>query len=714
MFGRKKKKQSVSHQYFARIEQGSLDFEQGNLQEIADSTGTFSEDWPNVSLQDLQNFLSRATNDVVRAGSYDLHMQRISYMKLNEKGQPEPTGLSWENVIIDAGFENFVVSTADQILNDAEVRQDEEMTFDIIMTALLNLQDAALTYTDLSLEDMPALPTEEVYRESQETGERLDVQPTRFNQFTVVIPNEEVIQNSERVEDANEESFTNPMYAPLDAISESATNDNQTDLSDTTQPTQSKTHTQEQPKIIERTTSPTQSLVDGVDIQTPLFVVDGDAKSLPADSENYVVTSLNAEKQKANDFLTETSNVLTREVQSKLASILKERQKAFGEKLEAIENTNVQDAVTNQINTERQAEYDARYHQRKTAREASYQSDVAAENDRHEQALVNLKNTYVEDLENLKTAVTQELDNWYLERSLVLTNDLSQQLKDRATSAKQEFEAATLAELTEVSNKLVADNTKSLREMHEKLATDLDDKRQKFETEHLQALEQMTKLTSIQNEAKNVGALEKQIQVLKQANIELEQRLKAKDIEQNENATLLEIRQQLAQLQAQPTNKNDQLNDQLMKLLSQQMAPSGNTTSETKRTSAWKSFAIGSLFVLVLGGVGIGSYALAVNQHPSTSKSAASSSSGQQPAKTITVLPQAASTPQSATVNQDSASSSSNSTPNQQNSLSNRFHVGEQVNVIINGKNVTAPVKSVSDSTITVHYDGYDYVVPMS
>lgn len=714
MFGLKKKKQSISHQYFARIEQGSLNFETGNLQEIADSTGTFSEDWPNVSLQDLQDFLSRATNDVIRAGSHDLHMQRISYMSLNEKGQPEPTGLSWENVIIDAGFENFVVSTADQILNDAEVRQDEEMTFDIIMTALLNLQDAALTYTDLSLEDMPALPTEEVYHEAQETGERLEVQPTRFNQFTVVTPNEDVIQDAEKVSAPSEESFSEPLYNPQDAFSESVINDNQTDLNDTGQTVQNAAQPTKPAETIEQTTSPTQKLVDSVDIQTPLFVVEGEVKSLPADNEHYVMASLNAEKQKANTFLTEISNVLTREVQSKLANLLKERQKIFGEKLDAIENTNVQDAVTNQLNNERQAEYDARFHQRKTAREASYHADVAAENDRHEQTLVNLKNTYVEDLENLKTVVTQELDNWYLERSLILTNDLSQQLKDRATSAKQEFEAATLAELTEVSNKLIVDNAKSLREMHEKLSSDLDNKQQKFEAEHLQALEQMTKLTSIQNEAKNVGALEKQVQVLKQANIELEQRLKAKDIEQTENSALLEIRQQLAQLQTQP-NKTDQLNDQLMKLLSQKMVPSGNPSSEKRRSSFWKSFAVGSLVVLALGGVGIGSYALAMNQQkPTTTKSATSISSKQESFKTITVLPQAASTPQSASVSQDNASSSSNNTSNQQSSLNNRFHVGDQVNVIINGKNVTAPIKAVSDSTITVYYDGYDYVVPMS
>lgn len=43
MFGFKKK-QTLPNQYFARIEQGDLNFDAGNLQEIADSTGTLVAD----------------------------------------------------------------------------------------------------------------------------------------------------------------------------------------------------------------------------------------------------------------------------------------------------------------------------------------------------------------------------------------------------------------------------------------------------------------------------------------------------------------------------------------------------------------------------------------------------------------------------------------------------------------------------------------------
>ncbi|WP_459523738.1 hypothetical protein [Leuconostoc lactis] len=531
----------------------------------------------------------------------------------------------------------------------------------------------------------------------------------RFNQFTVVTPNESVIQNTEESTTTDQESEVDNAFESKATASEPDANVNGSDLSEAPQFTHRDPHIKDQSEVNDQATNPTQKLVDNIDLQTPLFIITGETRSLPADNENYVVASLNLEKQKANDFLTETSNVLTREVQSKLANILKERQSVFLEKLDVIQNTDVQSAVTNQLDSERQDEYQARFNQRKTAREAGFQADVAAENDRHQQTLASLKNTYVEDLENLKTSVTQELDNWYLQRSQALTDDLTQQLNDRVASAQKEFETVTLAELTEISNKLVADNTKSLREMHEKLTNDLDDKRQKFEKEHLATLEQMTRLTSIQNEAKNIDVLEKQIKTLKQSNLDLQQRLRAKETEQIENAALIEIRHQLAQLQTQPTNKSDQLNDQLVSLLTQQMA----SQNSSKSSSVWKKIAIGSLLVLALGGVGAGSYALAFQQHAQTTKNAQVNSTKTAPVKSAAVLPQASST-QPSSVKQDNSSSDSSSSTNQDNTLNSRFHTGDQVNVVINGKNVTAPVTGVSEKSITVKYDGYDYDVPLS
>lgn len=44
--------------------------------------------------------------------------------------------------------------------------------------------------------------------------------------------------------------------------------------------------------------------------------------------------------------------------------------------------------------------------------------------------------------------------------------------------------------------------------------------------------------------------------------------------------------------------------------------------------------------------------------------------------------------------------------------LADRYHIGEEVQATINGQTVAAKIVSVQDKTITVHHDGYDYVVP--
>jgi len=83
----------------------------------------------NLSLAGLQQFAAGLVNDVVRAGDHDVRLGNIVYFITNEKGRAEPTGLSWERATLTAGFENIVVSTADHIFNDTEIRQDEDMTY---------------------------------------------------------------------------------------------------------------------------------------------------------------------------------------------------------------------------------------------------------------------------------------------------------------------------------------------------------------------------------------------------------------------------------------------------------------------------------------------------------------------------------------------------------------------------------------------------------
>lgn len=185
MFG-KKKQTSIGDPFFARVEQTEIDLNDEVIQDLAEKSGV-SESWPNVSLSGLQQFAAGLVNDVVRAGDHDVRLGNVVYFITNEKGRAEPTGLSWEKATLTAGFENMVVSTADHIFNDTEIRQDEDMTYDIIVEALQPLMDAVLADGSLSSDDLPDLPSEEQFRQARETGEVLTVEPNKFQRTTIEV-----------------------------------------------------------------------------------------------------------------------------------------------------------------------------------------------------------------------------------------------------------------------------------------------------------------------------------------------------------------------------------------------------------------------------------------------------------------------------------------------------------------------------------------------
>ena len=132
-----KKKNKIDDQYFARVEDSQIDWDNALIQEIvARVGGRMTETWPNVQLNDLQAFLSAVGQDVARASNRDVRVGTITYFEKDSKGKDEPNGLSWEDAIITAKFENIVVSTADHIFNSPAVRQDETADYDAITSSL--------------------------------------------------------------------------------------------------------------------------------------------------------------------------------------------------------------------------------------------------------------------------------------------------------------------------------------------------------------------------------------------------------------------------------------------------------------------------------------------------------------------------------------------------------------------------------------------------
>lgn len=706
MFGRKKQT-SIGDPFFARVEQTEIDLNDEVIQELAEKSGV-SESWPNVSLSGLQQFAAGLVNDVVRAGDHDVRLGNVVYFITNEKGRAEPTGLSWERATLTAGFENIVVSTADHIFNDTEIRQDEDMTYDIIVEALQPLMDAVLTDGSLSSDDLPDLPSEEQFRQARETGEVLTVEANKFQRTTIEVK-PPVVQ---AVENENSDQSQEKVVKNVPDIPKIVEQPKQPSTAETVKPiVQAVVPPQDNSEGIMAESDPTQKLIDRVNLAPSAFEMSDVKADLPAEHSDYVVSRLNADKAKANDFLNDTSNIYTQKIRKAMSDLLKQQQAKTKAAVEQLRDTNVAETVDAQMKEERATEFETRYAQAHQAREAGYRTAEEDENARHDNTLKTLKSDFVSDLEALKVSVNQELDNWFIERSRDLQSNLQVTVDDQVSEVMSQAQTETLTSLKALRDELLAQNTQSLLDMHQKLEEDISNKRSQYQSEHEKAMISATELESAKTHSGSLSELEQQVQILKQTNLNLEQQLKGKDAVNIDEVS--QLRQQLQMLQNAPkTTSHDETNQQLMTLLAAQIQ---QPQVEQKKTSAWQSSAIGFLAVLAIGGAGFGGYAMAQHKTDATAQSskAVSASGHNEGNATVTLAPESSEAGSSSNVSASSSqSSSSSSQANTSSTLADRYHVGEDVDATINGQTVTAKVVSVQDKTITVHHDGYDYVVP--
>ncbi|WP_273711065.1 hypothetical protein [Leuconostoc mesenteroides] len=706
MFG-KKKQTSIGDPFFARVEQTEIDLNDEVIKDLAEKSGV-SESWPNVSLSGLQQFAAGLVNDVVRAGDHDVRLGNVVYFITNEKGRAEPTGLSWERATLTAGFENIVVSTADHIFNDTEIRQDEDMTYDIIVEALQPLMDAVLADGSLSSDDLPDLPSEEQFRQARETGEVLTVEPNKFQRTTIEVKPPVVQAVDNETSDQSQEK----VVKTVPDIPKIVDQPKQPSTAETVKPiVRAVVPTQDNSEGVMTESDPTQKLIDRVNLTPNAFELSDVKADLPAEHPDYVVSRLNADKAKANDFLNDTSNIYTQKIRKAMSDLLKQQQAKTKAAVEQLRDTNVAETVDAQMKEERATEFETRYAQAHQAREAGYRTAVEDENARHDKTLKTLKSDFVSDLEALKVSVNQELDNWFIERSKDLQSNLQATVDNQVSEVTSQAQTETLTSLKALRDELLAQNTQSLLDMHQKLEEDISNKRAPYQSEHEKAMISATELESAKTHAGSLSELEQQVQILKQTNLNLEQKLKGKDAVNNDEVS--QLRQQLQMLQNAPkTTSHDETNQQLMTLLAAQIK---QPQVEQKKTSAWQSSAIGFLAVLAIGGAGFGGYAMAQHKTDATAQSskAVSASGHNEGNATVTLAPESSEAGSSSKVSVSSSqSSSSSSQANSSFTLADRYHVGEDVDATINGQTVTAKVVSVQDKTITVHHDGYDYVVP--
>ena len=714
MFGFRKKETVIETNYYARIDENTLDFNEDLVQSLAEKSGDLVTTWPNASLADLQHFLFLLTNDIVRASNRNFKIGNITYFEKDNKGRSEPTGLSWDNAEITPAFENIAVATAEHIFNAASVRQDEETDYDTIIDALTPFLEAVIENTELSVNDMPVLPDAQQYRQAQEDGEIITVEAKKF-----VIQRTETRQPSENgklVDHVAVKEQANEPVTPSVPVKTKAP------APQSTVPPvfgHGKEANVKTPPTLVKGLSEAQKLIDQVKLHPKGFDVSKDLQEVAPVNEQYVQAQLNQERRKANTFLDETSTMYTQKVRKALAELLHRLNENKKERLQALQQTDVLSAINDTLATERPAVYEDRFNRAQAARKAGFDSELSDENARHEQALVALKGAYVRDIESLKVSVNQEIDDWYTERSKELANSLQASLSEDMAILEKQAEEDAMTQLTALRDDLLTKNMQSLMDMKANLATDLEKQATLYQKQHDEAVLNATKLAAARVQEGSLSELEKQIRVLKTANNELESQLKAKDATSNQALTELQAQLTKALAEKNQSSADDKTNDRLLDILSHQMQTPPVT--EVKKLPVWKPILVGLLSAAAITTAGIGGYVMAQHQNvptrsaqtaavPSEATIAQTSSKHDASSKNTNQAETKA-----ASVNSSSVAPSPTKDNNQapSNPLLSRFHVGQDIPVTINGAAVTAKIVSIQDKAITVFHDGYNYNVPM-
>ncbi|MCK8605664.1 hypothetical protein LNP18_06050 [Leuconostoc citreum] len=733
-----KKKSKFQANYYARIESNRVNFEDDFIQKIAEESGNLVNDWPNTTLSDLQAFLSALTNELVRASDHNLPLGNIVFYEKDDKGRDEPTGLSWDEAELTPEFENIAVSTAIHLFNSSAVRQDEDTDYYMIVDTLQSLIAACLQETDLTEADMPVLPSFDKYKEAQETGIVLPIEAKRF-----------VVHQEEKPELPEEQ------VAPVQAEPTKLSSSTQTTSTAYQAPSRDSNlaGANDKPNVPDGHVDAyvdAQQLIDRINLKATTFPVQEVAKDTVPESDDYIASRLGADKVKANHFLNQTSLMHTQKVRKTLSAYLKTSQTKLAEAVKAIRETDVAALVANQLETERDHEFNTRLETQKKARKAGFDAELNQENLRHESNVTALKDNYLQDLEQLNVSITKDLDDWYLKRSQLLQDNMQASLVADVKAQETQAHDQLMTGLKTLRDDLLIEHNQSLIALEEQLSQDMNAKRVAYQQEHDEALIQATKLASAKTQGLKLGDLEEQVFTLKKQNAQLNDELDNKKIALNHEKAaatqtltklttekqqlqdeaetlkqLLDAQKHTLSQQASTPDATNSLNQHLVDLLGAQLhqnAKSNDAQQPTKkRGNGLLVTSVSLLVALAIVGSAVGAYTYGQHQTTASATKVATvtniqptgTATTQSSASIQTTQPASSSSQPKETPKQPTSESSSVVTSQKNNPLAGRYHVGETVKATINSQAVNAVVSSIEDQAITLTYGNQSYKVPM-
>lgn len=480
--------------YRAQIVKSNLDRENPLIKNIIAETGQIAQTWPNLKLDELkalteklQQTVSTATGEVVPLGD-------VSFLTVDPQNPKKvvETGITWEKATVKPDMENFVVETINQVLNDEEVRLDDDLTYTDLAEALTSFLAASHDLGGFAYQELPELPSEEKYVEAVENNQVIHLLPKRLIVSEAAPVGQ---QANEQASNADVQATpTKPEVKSSEAASEAVSVTSQLSSETTLAAAANEELVKVQPAT-QSITSPDNSTVTIASLIKAFKVNTSFFKALPIDErqtvvpeqDNYVDVMMARETQEANTFMQQTTDKVAdayRETLTQNIADVHEDTQAIDELLA----TDWQTPVKQQVTQRHTKDYGERLDNSLQALESDYQQAVADEEQRHTQTLAKLEQNLTAD----KAKTTEKLT---ADRDQIIQHEIAQIITTQTQYIEQEVQQLRYNQAEfkrhKVIDQIVAGQKEAnelLTKAYRKLSSGLEERRQEFMKEHEQAL----------------------------------------------------------------------------------------------------------------------------------------------------------------------------------------------------------------------------------
>lgn len=475
--------------YRAQIVKSNLDCENPLIKNIIAETGQIAQTWPNLKLDELKALTEKLQQTVATATAEVVPLGDVSFLTVDLQNPKKvvETGITWEKATVKPDMENFVVETVNQVLNDEQVRLDDDLTYTDLAEALTSFLAASHDLGGFAYQELPELPSEEKYVEAVENNQIIHLLPKRLivseaapvgqqaneqdiNADVQVAPTKQEVKSSE----AATESISATSQASSEATP-AVVND---------EPVKAQFVTQS-----DNSTVTIASLIKAFDVKTSFFKTESidEQQVVVPESDNYVDVMMARETQEANTFMQQTADKVAdayRETLTQNIADVHEDTQAIDELLA----TDWQTPVKQQVTQRHTKDYGERLDNSLQALESDYQQAVADEEQRHTQTLAKLEQNLTAD----KAKTTEKLT---ADRDQIIQHEIAQIITTQTQYIEQEVQQLRYNQAEFKRHKVIDQIVAGQKEANElltntyrQLSSGLEVRRQDFIQEHEQAL----------------------------------------------------------------------------------------------------------------------------------------------------------------------------------------------------------------------------------